>query len=167
MSKQENENVRSKRWLGFAIVCGLVFAPLAATSDTTTYTYDSLGRLVDVEYDDGSSTGYQYDAAGNRTAITSGAGANSPPVAVDDGYNLAAGSTHSLNVRSNDTDPDGDTILITSSQQGTITGGGTAILYTAPTSSGFHLFDYTISDGNGGTDTGSVAVYVAGGGGGF
>ena len=47
----------------------------AATSqETTNYSYDALGRLVDVNIDggpaDGSSAAFEYDDAGNRTSVT-------------------------------------------------------------------------------------------------
>jgi YD repeat-containing protein len=35
----------------------------------TTYTYDTLGRLSTVTYDNGETIVYTYDAAGNRTQV--------------------------------------------------------------------------------------------------
>ena len=37
-------------------------------SQTLSYAYDSLGRVITVSYSDGSVSTYVYDAAGNRTA---------------------------------------------------------------------------------------------------
>jgi YD repeat-containing protein len=37
------------------------------SAGTAQYTYDSLDRLVQVQYDDGTTIQYSYDAAGNRT----------------------------------------------------------------------------------------------------
>jgi YD repeat-containing protein len=34
--------------------------------NTAQYTYDNLNRLVQVQYDDGTTIQYAYDAAGNR-----------------------------------------------------------------------------------------------------
>jgi YD repeat-containing protein len=41
-----------------------------AASDSTTYSYDALGRLTQVTYANGTSIVYAYDAAGNRTSVT-------------------------------------------------------------------------------------------------
>ena len=34
------------------------------------YEYDELNRLTKVIYDDGTTTSYAYDSAGNRTVVT-------------------------------------------------------------------------------------------------
>lgn len=52
------------------------------TSDTITYTYDSLNRLLTAAYASGSSITYAYDPAGNRTALqTAGIGVSANTVA--------------------------------------------------------------------------------------
>ncbi len=43
-----------------------LFLATSAMAGTAQYTYDNLNRLVQVQYDDGSSIQYTYDAAGNR-----------------------------------------------------------------------------------------------------
>lgn len=48
-------------------LAGLVASPVQAQT-TTTYQYDSLGRLVQTQNSYGITTGYGYDAAGNRTS---------------------------------------------------------------------------------------------------
>ena len=51
------------------IVRGLFFFLLSTTSGiagTAQYTYDNLNRLVQVQYDDGTTIQYSYDAVGNR-----------------------------------------------------------------------------------------------------
>jgi YD repeat-containing protein len=44
--------------------CLLLTAP--GLAGTAQYTYDSSNRLVQVQYDDGTTIQYSYDAAGNR-----------------------------------------------------------------------------------------------------
>ncbi len=52
------------------VVLGAVLASPALAA--TTYTYDALGRLTSVTYDNGKTIAYTYDAAGNRTQTTQG-----------------------------------------------------------------------------------------------
>ncbi|MDP9877262.1 YD repeat-containing protein [Variovorax boronicumulans] len=62
--------------LAFAVrgVCVglLVLAGVAATAGSVNYTYDALGRLAKVIYNNGTTTttiNYSYDAAGNRSSV--------------------------------------------------------------------------------------------------
>lgn len=101
---------------------------------------------------------------------------NLPPTAVNDGpYNVGSQTILIIDPRTNDSDPNGDALEIISSTNGsvmttTIVDGRTKIKMTA----GFVFeipmngtFTYTISDGNGGTDTATVSykVWPSGGGG--
>ena len=66
------------------VVVGGVLLPeaVSAQSSTQTYSYDALGRLIEVDVsggsEDGSSRDYSYDAAGNRTNVTSDSEAAAP-----------------------------------------------------------------------------------------
>jgi hypothetical protein len=93
---------------------------------------------------------------------------NDPPVALNDtAFTVQQGSGASpLAVMSNDSDLDGDTLLITARTNGahgvvTITGGGTGLTYD-PTGLyvGTDVFSYTVSDGHGGTRSASVLLSV-------
>ena len=53
---------------------GLMLATGSASAGTTTYQYDALGRVIEVDYPDGSIVQYTYDAAGNRTRTVRHAG---------------------------------------------------------------------------------------------
>jgi hypothetical protein len=95
---------------------------------------------------------------------------NSPPVAVNDARSVNTNSSNnSLDVLANDTTgPDtGETLTITSvgttSNQGTvsISSDGKRIIYTPKSGyNGIETFNYTISDGRGGTSTATVTVDV-------
>ena len=65
---------RSGKMMLIAAATGLVLAATSAFAGTTTYKYDALGRVVEVDYPDGSIVQYTYDAAGNRTRTVRQAG---------------------------------------------------------------------------------------------
>lgn len=90
---------------------------------------------------------------------------NRPPVAVNDSYDVLAGSTANLfNVLANDSDPDGDALSLSSvgtpaHGAASITGG--QLSYTPSTGyTGTDSFTYTVSDGRGGSATATVTVNV-------
>ena len=92
--------------------------------------------------------------------------ANGPPVAVDDATTTAEDTAIVIRVLDNDSDVDGDSLSVIevstpSNGSVAITGAGTTVTYT-PNSSfhGSDSFTYVASDGNGGTDTGTVNVTV-------
>ncbi|MEZ6112146.1 MAG: tandem-95 repeat protein [Pirellulaceae bacterium] len=134
----------------------LQYKPAANFSGTETVTYvvdDSRG---------GTATG---------TATFTVTGVNDPPTATDDTLTALSGTAATvLDVLANDSIvPDtGETLTITNVSATTnggtvaITNNGTRVSYTPPngTFEGTDTFTYTISDGNGGTDTASVTVNV-------
>ena len=99
------------------------------------------------------------------SVIVTIAAANNPPKAKDDNASTFVGVTiNSIDVLSNDSDPDGDPLTITS--VGAATGGGSVSLngstisFTPGASAGNDSFSYTISDGKGGTASAIVRVTV-------
>jgi large repetitive protein len=101
-------------------------------------------------------------AAFAPAAAPSGGG---PPVAVDDALNTARGTPGDVDVLANDSDPDGDPLSIpswTQGAEGTVVCTGSVCSYTPddPGFVGVDSFDYTVADGNGGTDVGTVLVDV-------
>lgn len=67
--------MKIRRIMGLALLGVALFAS-AATAGDTHYTYDALGRVVQVAYPDGTVISYSYDKAGNRvsTVVTASAG---------------------------------------------------------------------------------------------
>ncbi len=51
--------------LAFTLFLGAAAVP-ALAGNTVTYTYDALGRLTKITFDNGTTQTYTYDAAGNR-----------------------------------------------------------------------------------------------------
>ena len=99
------------------------------------------------------------------TVTVSVAGVNDPPSAQDDNAVTDEGNPVTILVLLNDSDPDGDAIVVesvTEAENGTVSNNGTDVAYTpAPSFSGVDEFRYTVSDGKGGTDSATVFVAVA------
>ena len=89
------------------------------------------------------------------------------PIAVDDSVSTNQETSVAINVLSNDSDPDNDSLSITtfdttSVKNGKIVESSSGILTYTPAQgiSGTDTFHYTVSDGNGGTDQGTVTVNI-------
>src|ERR1022692_4660812 len=68
----------------YSITALLLLITVGAVASSVLYSYDSLDRLTNVDYGDGSVIGYTYDPAGNRltySAVVSG-DATSPTIAI-------------------------------------------------------------------------------------
>lgn len=91
---------------------------------------------------------------------------NDPPIAQDDSASTDEETLVSIPVLANDRDPDGDFLLvetISRPSSGTVLNTRTALSYIPnPGFQGVDVFTYTTSDGNGGTDSATVTVSVAG-----
>ncbi|MGV0795174.1 Ig-like domain-containing protein [Mycolicibacterium sp. XJ1819] len=94
---------------------------------------------------------------------------NDAPVARDDSYTVAEDTTLNVpaagGVLAGDTDVDGDTLTVTGHTQpanGTVTVSANGALTYTPDADyhGTDTFSYTISDGNGGTDSATVTITV-------
>lgn len=138
------------------IVDGQVsYTPMAGYSGPDSFTY----TIVD---DNGG-------AATGTVSITvlSAEDSNQPPVAVNDDAGTLKGSATDIDVLANDSDPEGDPLTVISVEH---TGLGNAVITINPDNTvhyqslpGFYgpdTFNYTISDGQGGTATASVLVVV-------
>ena len=89
---------------------------------------------------------------------------NIPPVANNDSASVTTGGSVVVNVLANDSDANNHTLMVTAVTQGSrgsVTTDGTTVTYnhngSATTSDSF---TYTISDGNGGSDTGTVFMMI-------
>ncbi len=135
----------------------------AVTSDgaTVTYVHDGTETTSDsftYTIEDGNGG---TDTATVTMTITP---MNDPPDATDDSATVLQGGTAIIPVLDNDHDPENDTlsiIAITQGSNGMVITDGTIVIYShdgsATTSDSF---TYTISDGNGGTDTATVMITV-------
>ena len=89
---------------------------------------------------------------------------NDPPVAVDDSAATDEDTAVTIDVLANDSDVEGDALTVDSVTQGsngTVTNNGTDVVYTPDADyCGDDSFTYTVSDGNGGSDTAMVSVTV-------
>ena len=114
----------------------------------------------------GSDSGH---VSGNVTPV------NDPPVADDETFTLAEDSSVIIDVITGDTDLDGDTLSVTDIDGTPISVGSPVMIATGLVSlnadgtltftpnadfNGPVAFDYTVSDGNGGTDIGHVSGTV-------
>ena len=90
---------------------------------------------------------------------------NHPPQARNDFALAHYNQPVTIDVLANDTDPDGDTLTVVSFTQGfngTVTRGpGDLLIYLSKQNFlGYDYFNYTISDGKGGTSTATVTVFA-------
>lgn len=114
------------------------------------------------EGDDKSAIQSFEDTLAERTDV------NRPPTAVDDEYGIRPGRTTVLALLDNDSDPDGDVLVISSydpvaESTGILDAidGGRALQFTpAEGFVGTIAFNYTVDDGRGGTDSANVIARV-------
>jgi len=104
---------------------------------------------------------------GSDTATVTVTAVNNPPVANNDVYQVTKSTSNTLQVRTNDTDPNGNPLTITAVTQPAagrgsvyVGPGGTYLIYNAPSTIGTASFSYTLSDGAGGVDTATVSITV-------
>jgi len=126
------------------------FAPAGDFAGTTSFTYTA------------SDSNGGSDTATVNVTVTA---ANDAPDAADDTAEaIADGETVAIDVLANDQDVDGDALAVigvTQPAQGTVTFTVGGVSYAPPSDfGGTATFAYTVSDGNGGTDTAAVAVEV-------
>jgi len=118
--------------------------------------------------DDDDDAGGTPDAGDDGDAGDA-APVNQPPVAVDDTAETTSAELVEIWLTSNDSDPEDDALAVTEIVQPEngfveILLGEERVEYTSEAGFvGVDTFEYTVSDGNGGTDQGSVSVNVEAG----
>ena len=138
-------------------------------SDDPSYSNGAFAT-VGIRDTDGQINGRNLMWSYNQAVITNGENilftlTNHPPIAVADTATTLENTPVVIDVLANDSDPDGNTLIITSVTQGTngstTINGGTNVTYSPnPNFTGADTFVYTISDGHGGVATNTVSVTV-------
>lgn len=180
--------MRTKRSKAYALasVATIIFAPAAGASDTITYGYDALGRLILTTTSGGPNNGIGvaacFDAAGNRTRYTVGSSVtacgtgstptptptstNQPPVAVADSTSGPCNAFINMNVIANDYDPDGNTPLSLVSVTGTANVDAQVVNSTTVqvygNGPGIDTLSYVVKDSLGATATGTITYHTTG-----
>jgi hypothetical protein len=131
--------------------------------NTVTYTPEA-GYVGPDSFTYKASDGKGGTSSSATVSLTVKAPPNRPPDAVDDSATTQQDTPVTINVLSNDTDQDGDRLSVTNVSDpphGSVTNNGTSVTYTPDGGyTGTDTFTYTISDGNGGSDTARVTVEV-------
>ncbi|HEX6374537.1 MAG TPA: Ig-like domain-containing protein [Allosphingosinicella sp.] len=166
-------------------------AAAARASETTTYTYDALGRLTATSstgtVNNGVAASLAYDPAGNRSSYTvTGAGGgtpppppppspppppppgNQPPVTEADSLSLPRCSSATKNVTANDTDPEGHYPLVLLSAVSNGKGAASVassseVLFEAFGLTGSTSVTYTVRDSLGASSTGTLNITITSG----
>ncbi len=148
-----------------------------------TFDYDPNGQFNSLGALDTATDTFAYTVSdGNgstdtATVTITAYGGNGPPTGNDDGFSTDEDTAFTTaDALSNDTDPNGADILSvdsinTTGTKGTVTDNGDGTFnydpsgqfdYLAAGESATDTFDYTVSDGNGETDTAQVTITVTG-----
>ncbi len=133
---------------------------------TVTYTpdanYNGIGGLPPDSFSYTVNDGYGGAAtAGVNITVLA---VNDNPAAVNDDVVTAEDTPIAIDVLANDSDVDGDTLVVSDVTQpthGTVVNNGVDLLYTPDENyNGVDSFAYTVSDGNAGSDTATVSITI-------
>ena len=142
-----------------------------ATNGSFTLSGETLTFTPDADFDGVATFRYEISDPDGETDIATVridfAPVNDPPLAVDDAYDAVEDQPLDIPVialLANDSDPDGDALVVTGvsgAQNGTVSLAGGTVTFTPDADfNGIATFDYTISDGNGGTDSATVSLDI-------
>lgn len=144
-------------------------APTGAATCATPSVDPALVPLAGGDLGSGSGGSGGGGSGGGGSGGGGSGGGNQSPTATEDTGMVQKFNSVTINALLNDSDPDNDTLTITAVTQplsgtATIINNGGAIQYSAGGAADEFTFQYTISDGNGGSDTALVTVTVFGSG---
>jgi subtilisin family serine protease len=113
-----------------------------------------------------TASGGSCDSIVKMPVVEDGGGENRAPDAVNDSASVQRSGSTTIAVLANDTDPDGDSLSVSSATQpangtATVNADGTITYAHDGNTATSDSFTYTISDGRGGTDTASVSITIA------
>jgi len=146
------------------LAAALALAPTQSEAANVIYTYDMLGRVTRVDYPNGNATLYTYDAAGNRTAVSTSVLSASPTAVDDPSISTNENTAVTFDPRGNDISSSAMTIIATGAPlHGSVAiNGGTSFTYTPATGYyGVDTFYYTITNGSGGQSYALDTVTIA------
>jgi hypothetical protein len=146
----------------------------SSISSVPTTVTDTSNRVIYVSAQNGNGNGHgtfgikANDGSANSSATTvtvNVTGTEDPPVASADNLTLDEDSPTDLNVLSNDSDPDGDALTVTSvsgASRGGLSINSDGTVRFAPSANyfGSDSFSYSISDGNGNSSTATATVTI-------
>jgi YD repeat-containing protein len=161
------------RAAGAVSILSIGLSATASAQHVVLYDYDSLGQLIKIDGPNGDDRRYVFDDSGNR--IIARSAPNSPPIARDDFWFLQHGTaTKIVDLRDNDTDPNGHPMTVTRIFNISHTGsGGAATIYLRPDGrvnitpggGGTTSFAYEVTDQEAvTTGTGQIETTTPGGG---
>ncbi len=150
----------------FACISGPAGCTTSSWQTSSSYTASGLLPGSSYEFSVSARDAYQNETAPSATVAATTA-ANLSPTATDDSANTEENTTTGINVLTNDSDPEGDTLSITGMTQGlngSVVNNGNSVSYTPnPGFVGNDSFSYTVDDGYSGTATANVSVTVSAG----
>lgn len=133
------------------------------------WTTPNTGGDFDIVIDYNNDGKFTWKLDGLHGFTVNSGTSNNSPVAIDDSAFTRPGSPVTINALDNDYDPDDDPLTVTSYTQPAVgsvvhDGSGSFTFFPpSPPYTGSTTFTYTIEDGNGGTDTGTVTINVING----
>ena len=137
---------------------------ISSLSDGTEYFY---GLIASDQYGNVGALDSVTSKSATKLKFTTAVAVNvnAVPVGVNDSLDVSEDSSITYNLVANDTDADGDGLVITGVSQGSkgsVSNNGDGTVTYAPVANvnGSDSFTYTISDGNGGTNSATVTVNI-------